>query len=174
MNQVFKSEVRVLKALLTASVAAYAGLVSFNNITDYGSNYQFVLHVLAMDTTFENNSGMWRAISSPLIVQLAYLSIIVTECAVTILCAFGAWKMARGSREASAFSTGVGIANYGLILGVLLWFVGFIVIGGEWFLMWQSSVWNGIQSSFQITAYIMLVLLFVNCAPDRADQGSDR
>jgi Predicted small integral membrane protein (DUF2165) len=31
----------------------------------------------------------------------------------------------------------------GLWLGLLLWSLVFITIGGEWFLMWQSSQWNG-------------------------------
>ncbi len=29
-------------------------LVSFSNITDFGTNQQFVRHVLAMDTTFKD------------------------------------------------------------------------------------------------------------------------
>lgn len=30
------------------------------NLRDYDSNYQFVKHVLSMDTTIEGNALMWR------------------------------------------------------------------------------------------------------------------
>jgi predicted small integral membrane protein len=31
----------------------------------------------------------------------------------------------------------------GLWIGLLLWSLAFITVGGEWFLMWESPVWNG-------------------------------
>jgi predicted small integral membrane protein len=49
------------KVALVAAVAFFYTLVVFNNVTDYESNHQFVLHVLAMDTTIPGNHGMWRA-----------------------------------------------------------------------------------------------------------------
>jgi predicted small integral membrane protein len=49
--------IRCSKILLVASVALFTTLVVFNNITDYGSNYAFVEHVLRMDTVFPNNKG---------------------------------------------------------------------------------------------------------------------
>ncbi len=58
---------RAIKSVLVSGVAVLYSLVVFNNITDYGSNYQFVRHVLMMDSTFPGNQGMWRAIHSPLI-----------------------------------------------------------------------------------------------------------
>ena len=52
---------RVSKTLLVLAVALYYSIVVFNNITDYDSNFQFVRHVLMMDSTFPNNSAMWHA-----------------------------------------------------------------------------------------------------------------
>ena len=49
---------RLAKVLLAAAVGFYLALVVFNNLTDYGSNYVFIQHVLAMDTTFPGNAGM--------------------------------------------------------------------------------------------------------------------
>ncbi len=40
-----------------------------------------------------------------------------------------------------------------------LWFFGFIVVGGEWFQMWQSANWNGQPSAFRVSACIALVLI---------------
>jgi predicted small integral membrane protein len=43
--------VRVSKFLLLMSMALLASLVSFGNLTDYGSNLAFMQHVFLMDTT---------------------------------------------------------------------------------------------------------------------------
>ena len=70
---------RIAKLLLLAGIALFYTLVVFNNLTDFDSNYQFVRHVLSMDTTFPGNHGMWRALSSPAIHLAFYLSIIAWE-----------------------------------------------------------------------------------------------
>jgi len=46
------------------------------------------------------------------------------------------------------------------------WFFGFIVVGGEWFLMWQSDAWNAQDAAFRFYMTILGVLIFVN-QPDR-------
>ena len=43
---------RTAKVLLMAGVAIFYTLLVFDNSTDYDSNYQFVRHVLMMDSTF--------------------------------------------------------------------------------------------------------------------------
>ena len=56
---------RIAKLLLLAGLALFYTLVVFDNLTDPNSNFQFVRHVLTMDTTFPGNNGMWRAMPSP-------------------------------------------------------------------------------------------------------------
>ena len=56
---------RMAKTVLVFAVAFFYFVIVFNNVTDYDSDYQFVRHVLMMDTTFPGNHGMWRAINSP-------------------------------------------------------------------------------------------------------------
>ena len=48
--------IRLAKLLMVAALAAFAFLVTYDNIVDYGANYQFVQHVLSMDTTFPDNT----------------------------------------------------------------------------------------------------------------------
>ena len=43
----------------------------------------------------------------------------------------------------------------GLTVGFLLWLVGFMAVGGEWFGMWMSQQWNGVPSAFR---YLMVTL----------------
>ena len=57
---------RVSKAVLVFAIAHFYTILVLNNITDYGSNYEFVRHVLMMDSTLPGNHLMWRALNSPL------------------------------------------------------------------------------------------------------------
>ena len=48
---------RLAKTVLVFGIALYTTLIVLNNLTDYDSNYQFVRHVLLMDSTFPGNHG---------------------------------------------------------------------------------------------------------------------
>jgi Predicted small integral membrane protein len=154
--------VRYSKILLTAAVAFFAALVAFGNITDYGTNFAFVQHVLSMDSIFPDSSIRYRAITSSLLQHGAYAVIISTEAAVACLCGYGAWALYRHRHQsAAAFNRSKCVAVAGLTLGVLLWFVGFMAVGGEWFGMWMSQQWNGVPSAFRFVVVTALVLIYV-------------
>src|SRR5262249_6256995 len=70
---------RLSKTALVASLALFFALVAFGNITDYDSNWQFVRHVLAMDTIFPGSSLTWRAITDERLQRLAYFAIIAAQ-----------------------------------------------------------------------------------------------
>ena len=159
--------IRLSKTALVASSALFLLLVVFNNLTDYGSNFEFVRHVLGMDTTFPGNQGMWRALTSPLIHHAFYASIILWELISGVLLAAGAWNLwrARGA-PAAVWQHAKSLAIAGLVLNMLLWFLAFLTIGGEWFLMWQSGTWNGQNAAFRMFAILGLILLFLNQRDD--------
>jgi predicted small integral membrane protein len=50
----------------------------------------------------------------------------------------------------------------GAALGFLVWFFGFMVVGGEYFAMWQSKSWNGQEAAFRFYITLLGVLIFVN------------
>mgnify|MGYP006212504177 CR=1 FL=1 len=52
-----------------AAYGLFAASVVLNNITDYGSNFRFVQHVMSMDTTFDGNAAMYRAVTTPLLTK---------------------------------------------------------------------------------------------------------
>ena len=58
------------------TLAAFALLVAYNNISDYGSNFAFVQHVLSMDSVFPGNSATDRALTLPLLWNAGYWLII--------------------------------------------------------------------------------------------------
>ena len=158
--------IRLSKILLVASVALFATLVVFNNVVDYGSNYAFVHHVLKMDTVFSPEQAAWRAIESTAVHHTAYILIISFEATIAVLCWIGVARLWQDRHDAVAFDAAKSFAIVGLVAGILLWFTGFNVVGGEWFLMWQSKQWNGLSSSRAFTMILALILIFVHM-PER-------
>jgi predicted small integral membrane protein len=140
--------------LLTGTVALYIALVALGNITDFGTNQQFVRHVLAMDTTFKDDDLMWRAVTSRGLQDAAYVAIILWETVAAVVLAAGTWFWARRDLvRARALST------YGLLMLMLLFGAGFLAIGGEWFAMWQSDTWNGLDAATRVFLFSGVVLI---------------
>ncbi len=153
---------RLAKTLLVCGVALYTTLIALNNLTDYDSNYQFVRHILMMDSTFPGNHGMWRAINSPAWHTFFYWTIIAWELLSSILCWWGGVRLAKSlTADAREFQRAKTIAIAGLTLNLLLWLLAFLSVGGEWFLMWQSRTWNGQEAAFRMFTVIGIVLLLL-------------
>lgn len=161
--------IRYSKIAIVWAIALHASLVAFNNLTDYNSNYWFVVHVLKMDTTFPDNQGMWRAINASSMHHLLYWVIILVQLAISVLCWWGGARLFRARNDALSFNPTKGVAVAGLTLGIILWFTGFITVGGEWFMMWQSEVWNGNQSSFRLIVVFGIALLYLTRSDDALD-----
>ncbi|MBE1203496.1 DUF2165 family protein [Aminobacter carboxidus] len=158
---------RLSKIVMCLCLAAFAFLVAFGNITDYGSNFAFVQHVLSMDTTFPGNALMYRSITSPTLWTVGYWLIICGEaltCILFLIAALKLWQARKGSGR--QFDDAKGFVVIGATMGFLVWFLGFMVVGGEWFAMWQSSTWNGQEAAFKFYMSMLAVLIFVN-QPDR-------
>jgi predicted small integral membrane protein len=158
------SMARVAKVLLLAAMALFFTLVVFNNVTDFDSNFQFVRHVLMMDTTFPGNHGMWRAIQTPWLHLAFYAGIIAWETLNAVLCWWGSVALFRALRlPEPAFQNAKRVGIAALTAGMLLWFVAFLTVGAEYFLMWQSKTWNGQEAAFRMFACegVVLILLMM-------------
>jgi predicted small integral membrane protein len=153
---------RTTKMLLVFAVAIFYSFVVFNNVTDYDSNYQLVRHTLMMDTTFPGNHGMWRAIDSPALHTVFYISIIAWEMLTMALCWWGGFRLLKACRGSAAdFERAKSVAVAALTLSLLMWLVAFLSVGGGWFLMWQSTSWNGQGAAFRMFTVVGIVLLLV-------------
>ncbi len=153
---------RAAKIALVFGVAIFYTFVVVNNTTDYDSNYQFVRHVLMMDSTFPGNHGMWRAMNQPALHTAFYVSIIAWEFVTMALCWWGGVRMMQARRgTATEFDHAKGAAVGALTLSLLMWLVAFLSVGGEWFLMWQSKNWNGQDAAFRMFTVVGIVLLLV-------------
>jgi predicted small integral membrane protein len=151
------SALSLASTLLTATVALYVTLVAFGNITDFGTNQQFVRHVLAMDTTFKDDDVMWRAVTSRAWQDAAYAAIIVWESIAALVLIAGTYLWARRDHPRARL-----LSTVGLLMVLLLFGAGFIGIGGEWFDMWQSKDWNGLDAATRVFTLSGIVLLVIH------------
>ncbi len=159
--------VRLAKVAMTAALAAFAFIVTYDNIVDYGTNYEFVKHVLSMDTTFPGNALMGRAITDPRIWTIGYGAVIAAEGVVFILLAVATFSMLMALRApAASFQRAKVWLVVGVTAGFMVWFFGFMVVAGEYFAMWQSKTWNGQEAAFRFYVTLLAVLIFVNQKDD--------
>ncbi len=161
---------RIAKATSVAAIGLMALLVAIGNTTDYYTNYLFVEHVLKMDTTFPNGSIHYRSINEPILFHAAYIVIIVMEIGMAFCCLKGGWLLFRNLRkDAQSFHAAKNWGIAGITIGIIVWFLGFEVIGGEWFAMWQSSTWNGLAAAERVLSFLVLTLIFLHLREEPAE-----
>ena len=158
---------RLVKGALALSIGAFALLAALGNLTHYDSNWVFVRHVLAMDSM-----APWlvaprlvetRAVTDPVWQHAVYRLIIGGELLCGLLCAAGgAWMLGGAvARAGHRFARGRTLFTLGCLPGLLVWYTGFVVIGGEYFLMWANR-WNGQMKALAITAVMLLALIYIS------------
>jgi predicted small integral membrane protein len=153
---------RYAKIVMSLALAAFCLLVTFDNITDYGTNYLFLQHVMSMDTTFPGNALMYRSVTNPVLWQIAYALIIAAEGVTGILFLAGAIRLIQVRNAPGAvFNHAKTLVIAAGTLAFLVWFFGFMVVAGEWFAMWQSQTWNGQEPAFRFYMAVLGVLIFV-------------
>jgi predicted small integral membrane protein len=162
----------VVIAVFVGLNAAYLLLVAFGNICDFATNQAFLGHVFAMDTTnFGAKPGadldphvMWRAVTVAPLHNLVYVCIIAWEllAGVVLAAAFVVWIIERGT----CYPRARALSTIGLLMIVLLFVGGFIDIGGEWFQMWKSTIWNGLDTALRniVLASMPLILIHLPIA----------
>ena len=107
----------------------------------------------------------------PLLHRVFYLSIICWESLICLLSWWGSLRLlAKLRAPAAAFEQAKSVAVAALTLGCLLWFIAFITVGGEWFLMWQSKTWNGQDAAFRMFTVLGLILIYLVMPEHRAVQ----
>ena len=104
---------------------------------------------------------MWRAITDPVVWNVAYIGLIIWEslAAIVLIGACVLWLRALITR--GTFDSARIWSSIGLLMIIVLFFGGFITVGGEWFQMWRSTAWNGLDPAFRnsVLAAITLVLI---------------
>jgi predicted small integral membrane protein len=88
-----------------------------------------------------------------------YIGIILWELAAAAILASALvlWIFERTTRKRNPRT----LSTIGLLMVVLLFFGGFIDIGGEWFQMWRSVTWNGLDPAFRNTMLALATLVLI-------------
>jgi predicted small integral membrane protein len=151
---------RALKILMTGGLAVLCALIAIGNFSYPDLNERFVQHVLSMDTV-EGPIAV-HGLRSPLVWEVGFWSIVAGETLTAAFFAWGAVELARArSSKARVFHEAKRFVYAGAGCAFVIWFVGFSAVGGEWFAMWQSHVWNGTPEAFRIFASILLISIFI-------------
>ncbi len=146
-------------------VATYYLVVSFDNITNpinpNASNWPFVQGVLSGDGVPADSGFEWRFIDATWFQALSYIGIITMEslAGITLLIAGVLGLRATGSPR--QWDHAQRWTYLGGVIGLSVFFLGFMVVGGNWFIMYLNSTWNGMEPAFQntVTTLGMLVLV---------------
>lgn len=119
---------------------------AFNNIFDFQINFQYVQDILLMNTVFEPMNHGWRNIESPWMHHLFLYFIILIELSASVFFFIGFFK--RNYK----------FSQIGIIILLSLFLVGFLIIGSEYFLMWQSAKYsNGKSTAFYMVFLLLLI-----------------
>jgi predicted small integral membrane protein len=156
--------VRFAKIAVAAAAGVLILLVALDNVVDYGTNFDVVQHILSMDA-IPPTPLVWRAITNPALHHLCYWFIILSEFVSAGLTLYGAWLLWRARADAAtAFNHAKGPAIAGLAIGFLLYFFGFMAIGGEWFQMWRAGVYNMQEPAFRFIGSVGVAMIFIALA----------
>ncbi len=154
---------RALKAVLALSIGLFGLIVGYTNIVDYDSNWQFVRHVLAMDSFepwFDGSAIQGRAITDEAVQRAFYTLIIAGELVTGALFLLGGVLIGMSAVTGSNPATGKMTAVAGAIVAILVWYTGFAVIGAEWFAMWAST-WDGQMKAYTFASFILIAILYI-------------
>lgn len=159
--------IRILKIVLVVFVGLQGLAYVAGNIANWDAGHGAIAYVLGMEGHAVYGNHIVPPITHPTLVSIAFLVIISGEFLVGALSLAGAWRMWRARHDqADAFNAAKTLAILGAGMAMVVWFGGFVVMGGALFQMWQTQVGTGsFEGAFIYGAASALVLLFVN-SPD--------
>jgi len=156
---------RVVASLFVLMVAAYYTIVAFDNITNpvnpNGSNWPFVQGVLSGDGVPADSGFQWRFIDATWFQALGYILIITGETITAILLLIAGFLGVRNARSCPRWGHVQKWTFAGGLTGLGVFFFGFITVGGNWFIMYLNSKWNGMAPAFQNSVMTITMLILV-------------
>jgi len=153
---------RTIKTLLVAGMALFLTLAVIGNVTMPDVGFGAIKTAVGMQGTFKHPHAMWRAIESPALIWTILGGIALLELSGAVLCWIGAARMWAGRASAEAFAAARRVARLGLGVTACLYFIGFLAIANEYFLMWQNSQINVLQDAFRLFASAVLMGLWLS------------
>lgn len=152
---------RAVASATVAMLAAYYLVVAFDNVTNPASNWAFIQGVISGDGVPADSGFAWRFTEATWFQVAVYVAVIAGEGVAGVLLAVGAVRGWRSRAEAGAWGESQVPTVVGAGLGLGVFFLGFITIGGNWWVMYLNDDWNGLTPAFQNSVMTVLTLLFV-------------
>ena len=156
---------RVVASIFVLMTAAYYLVVAFDNITNptnpNASNWPFVQGVLSGDGVPADSGFEWRFIDATWFQAVSYLGIMAMETLTGIVLLIAGVLGLRRARAAADWSAAQRWTYVGGILGLTVFMFGFMVVGGNWFVMYLNSKYNGLDPASQNIIFTLGMLILV-------------
>ncbi|WP_237884790.1 DUF2165 domain-containing protein [Pseudomonas sp. PGPR40] len=162
-NLTTQKTIRISKLALMSFISFFGLLMMYSNLTDYPANYEYVAHILSMDTTRDKLKYGYRAITSPMLHHRIYWFIITLEVIYTVFFLIGTYQLYRQlNASTEAFHDAKKFALIGLLVAIFVYYICIQVVGVEWFNMDQSEAWNYNEWATQILDFIFPALIYIS------------
>jgi predicted small integral membrane protein len=164
---------RLVVGACVLMAASYYLVVAFDNITNPNgpaSNWPFVRGVLSMESVPPDDRFDWRAVDNRAVHVLFYVAIIAGETVAGLLLLWGGLLGVRRTADPAGWAAGQRLSLLGCGVGLLVFWFGFITVGGNWWIMYLNESWNGLDPAFQnatLTLGTALAVLLVAAAGER-------
>lgn len=156
---------RAVTSVFVLMVASYYLVVAFDNITNptnpNASNWLFVQGVLSGDGVPADSGFEWRFIDASWFQAMSYIGIMTMEAITGLLLLLAGVLGLRSARSSSRWAAAQRWTYVGGLAGLAVFFFGFVVVGGNWFIMYLNSTWNGLDPAFQNSVVTLSMLILV-------------
>ena len=159
--------IRITKIVAAGFIGAIGFLYFFDNMLNSESAYSAVSFVVSgAEQPYYKILG--PVITSNWLTWAALFTIMAVELAVGVLGSLGTIQMIRArAGTTDDFNASKSFAIYAGILGMLLWYGIFVVLGEGYFHMWQTEVGLGsVESAFRCGTVCAVLMFFISAQND--------
>ena len=156
--------VRLIKTIFVAIIALLCLAYATQNVVNLDAAYASFAYVMSNVDHVAYPKSFMPAITSPALLWVALLLVLVGELLAGIFAAIGAWSMfSARSASSDAFQQAKKFALTGCALGVFVWLGLFGTFGGAFFQMWQTEIGKGsMDGAFQFFVSCAVVFMIVS------------
>ncbi|WP_337261384.1 MULTISPECIES: DUF2165 family protein [unclassified Serratia (in: enterobacteria)] len=151
----------LIKMALMLCVGFWGLVGGMSNLLDYSAGWEQVKYVMSMEGALGTPGIEWRSIHSPILATIGFSTIYISKFLTGAICMFSGVKMfqTRNSNP-EAFEAAKQWGIFGCGISVIMLFLCFIVITGEFFEYWRV-VTLGMITHHYAFIYIMCLTSFM-------------